>query len=149
MKNFPFRYHDIPYQWAVCFNSQCPLREKCMRWQAAELIRCMPVASVQTAMCVTPQVWQSSPCSMFVETKTELRAWGFSTIFDHVSMADYPLIKASMMSFLRGQSNYYRYRNGELKLSERQQHTIDGFFAKYGYPTPVTYDHYECVPVFS
>ena len=27
------QFKDVPSDWAVCFNNDCPLKEECMRYQ--------------------------------------------------------------------------------------------------------------------
>ena len=73
---------------------------------------------------------------------------GFDHLYDHVLKIHFQDIKSSIVTLLKGISNYYRYRNGERMLSKAQQQKMAEIFRKYGYEQELTFDHYEDRLVF-
>ena len=147
-KNYSFKFEEVPYGWALCFNDNCERKDTCLRCQAAQLAAEVARSKTRQAMCVTPLAYSDGDCSEYVEMATERLAWGFTHFYDHVQKVHYLKIKEAIVRYLHGMSNYYRYRNGEKKLTERQQQRIAEIFRSYGYDDPVIYDHYELATVF-
>lgn len=59
----PSLYWDmIPNDFALCFDYRCPLRNKCIRWQAGEIFP----DEIFTAMCVMPCSRIGENCWMYV-----------------------------------------------------------------------------------
>lgn len=59
----PSLYWDmIPRDFALCFDNECPLRNKCIRWQAGALLP----DEIYTAMCVMPCSRIGENCWMYV-----------------------------------------------------------------------------------
>jgi len=59
----PSLYWDmIPSDFALCFDNKCPLKNKCIRWQAGEL---MP-DEIYVSMCVMPCSRIGENCWMYV-----------------------------------------------------------------------------------
>ena len=59
----PSLYWDmVPDDFALCFDNKCPLRNKCIRWQAGELLP----DEIYTALCVMPCSRKGKNCWMYV-----------------------------------------------------------------------------------
>lgn len=56
-------WNMLPNNWALCFDDDCPLREKCVRWQTW---RIMP-DEIYCAMCVMPCSRIDDNCWMYVK----------------------------------------------------------------------------------
>lgn len=70
----PSLYWDmVPNDFALCFDKECPLRNRCVRWQAGELLP----DEIYTAMCVMP-------CSRIGES-----CWMYACKDDAVSYKDF------------------------------------------------------------
>jgi hypothetical protein len=148
MENISFNFSDIPFQWTLCFNDACPRKAECLRHRAAQVAADEQADEVHEAMCVTPLAWRDGNCSRFFAIRTERVAWGFSHIYDKVLKTHYDDIKGAITRYLNGRSNYYRYRNGDRKLSVKQQQWIENLFRKFGYNDPIRFDHYRNAIVF-
>ncbi len=148
MKNFIFRYQDIPKGWTLCFNDNCTRKDECLRRQAAMLAADVAPEQNMRALCVTPTAYRDGECRLFAAVRTELMAWGFSHLYDQVLRNDYAELKDAIIQYLHGQTNYYRYRNGTKKLSEAQQQWIANLFRRFGYEKAIRFDHYEYHTVF-
>lgn len=147
-RTYSFKYDEVPYEWPICFNESCERKNMCLRHQVALLATEVARSETRRAMCITPLAYSDGECTEFAEEKTERMAWGFTHIYDHVLKVDYPKIKEAIVKLLRGMSNYYRYRNGEKMLSEKQQQRIVEIFQSHGYNEPISYDHYELKTIF-
>ena len=147
-KVYNIHFKDVPNGWALCFNDNCTQHADCLRHIAGNVAEQEAPKENMKAVCVTPIAYRDGSCKMFAEVKTERMAWGFSHLYDQVLKVHYDKIKDAITNILRGQSNYYRYRNGELMLSEPQQQKIAHVFHQYGYEQEPEFDHYEERMVF-
>ena len=146
--NYVFKLQDVPFNWAMCFNDNCDRKDGCMRHQAGSLAATTDPKKYVKAQCVTPIAYKDGTCQMYAPVNVERQAWGFDHLYDQVLKTHFAEMKEEIVKHLRGMSNYYRYRNGELKLSEAQQQWIEQLFSRYGYTEPIEFDHYEYLPVF-
>ena len=134
MKEFDF--DAVPYNWAICFNNDCPLAEQCQRKLAGD----HTPASLKVTTCVTPRALKDGKCSEFFPIKVVTMACGFSQIFQPVLKLHFTSMRKSMTEYLHGKKMYYEYRKGERLLNPKQQAWINRLFEQYGYATPVTFD---------
>ena len=73
---------NIPWEYELCFNENCPLREKCLHYQAYLL----QPATKLGGPAIYPSAWKSGECSRFTEAKLIQKAWGFDHLYDNVPM---------------------------------------------------------------
>lgn len=140
---YNIHFKDVPNGWAICFNDNCAQHEDCLRRIAGELAESEAPKENLKALCVTPLAYRDGSCKLYAALKKERMAWGFSHLYDQVLKIHYADIKDDITHSLRGRSNYYRYNNGERKLSEEQQQKIANIFRRYGYEREPEFDHYE------
>lgn len=133
------KWEEVPEGWVLCFNSDCKLRETCLRWQAGQLAP----EDLTVAHCVTPKAMRSEPCAHFASVEKIRYARGFSKIYDKVLKSDYTPMRKEMTAMLSGKRYYYEYMRGERRLSPEQQEHIRQLFAKWGYADCVEFDSYE------
>ena len=138
------RFNDVPRNWAVCFNGECPLKSECMRFLAGET---MP-DSVMTWRTIMPAAWKQGDCKAFVRKRVERKAYGLKRFLDHVEKVDYKRLREDMMGYLGGRSSYYRYSKGEKLLSETQQRDLLQMMKEAGYEGKGEFEHYCDVLVF-
>ena len=124
---FPFSL--VPDDWALCFLSECPLKENCQRWLAYTYAP----DSVSVRPSIMPQALKQEPCPYYTEPKPVHMACGFSDLFHSVKRADYPYMHSELTEYLGSRRAYYRYRSGERLLTPEQQSWIKKLFQKYGY----------------
>ena len=134
-----FDYSNVPGRWAVCFNDNCPLADKCLRRHVA---RKMPDNTERTE-CITPNALQDGQCRWFASMETITTAWGLRRLYDKVYHKDYMPLKKAITTLLRGRSNYYRYNNGELTLTPQEQQQIAQLMADMGYREQPIFEHYR------
>ena len=127
-------WSDVPADWALCFNNDCPMAEHCLRRRAAGLApRELTVA----------QALADGQCRYYASTEPVRYARGFKHIYDMVRKADYTSMRVTITGALSGCRLYYDYMNGRRALSPEQQEMIRGVFRSYGYDEDVQFDAYE------
>ena len=92
MEKLDLKFENVPNNWAVCFNNSCPLKEQCLRHQAAMTVP----DGVCYGMSVWPQAYKGGQCRMFAEIKTVTMAWGFSQLYKDLRHEDYKEIRPRM-----------------------------------------------------
>ena len=73
-------YNKIPWGYELTFNESCPLRERCLHYQAYQL----KPAELLGGAAVYPDAWKSGECASFREAKLVQKAWGFSQLYKNV-----------------------------------------------------------------
>lgn len=128
----------VPKSFARCFLEQCGRKAECLHYQYYQLCSDKPV--VAEAVC--PEAVSGGECRCYVPVRVVREAWGFSTLFRDVRAADAPKLRRAMKTLVGSNSQYYRYKLGQLKLTPAQQAEIRRLFADYGYDG-VEFEHYS------
>ena len=130
----------IPHGYALCFNEDCQLREKCLHYQAY----LMKPENQLGGPAIYPDAWKNGQCQRFSEAKLVQKAWGFTKLYHNVPQRDKAEARSCVSNyFSRGCGPYYRYHKGENKLSPKQQADIMAILAKFGPTDGLAFDHYE------
>lgn len=140
-----FDFSQIPHHWALCYVSECPRKQECMRYQACLQL---PKGTIRRP-CILPSVLQRKQCPQFHPIQKIRVALGFRYIFNRVLAKDIAEMRSEMAAFLGSHTTYYRYRNGEYQLTPRQQDWICQLFRRYGYTHDIVFDDYKDVYVYS
>ena len=141
-KDIQFDFRNVPKTWQVCFLSECPVKEQCLR----QLVAAHLPKSRDFGAAVFPTMDRDEQgCRLFAVGEPKHMAWGFNTIMLEVKSRDEQALRNSMKQYLGGHSNYYRYHNGERLLTPEQQEWIVNLFRRYGYTENLTFDHYAYV----
>ena len=131
---------DVPNSYALCFNEDCLLREKCLHYQAYLL----KSEDRLGGPAIYPDAWKNGQCQRFNEAKLVQKAWGFTKLYHNVPQRDKAEARSCVQSyFSRGCGPYYRYHKGENKLSPKQQADIVAILATFGSTDGLAFDHYE------
>ena len=139
MEKNELKWEDVPRGWALCFNSECAMREGCLRFKAGELAP----EEMTVCPCVTPKALKDGECRHFVPTEKVEFARGFRHIYDQVLKQDFTPLRKTMTAMLHGKRYYYEYLRGERRLSPEEQQDIRDLFARKGYTESVCFDAYE------
>lgn len=129
----------MPFNWVLCYISECSRKEECMRYQV-----CLKAPDKVTRnICVLPTVMRRETCPYFHPIKIVRAAIGFRGIFHEVKERHHAAMRAEIAAYLGGGGTFYRYRNGNKPLMPEQQEWIRKLFRKYGYSEEVEFDDYE------
>ncbi len=121
---------------AYCFNSVCPMTDKCFRFIAGRY-----KSPEQTkGNAVYPDALQDGKCGHFITPRIINAAWGFNSLYREVTSSDLASMRSKVTVFLGGKTAYYRYHRGEKLLSPEQQEAIIRMFGEKGYGEPA-FDH--------
>ena len=134
-----FDYSKIPYNWAMCYLSECSRKDECLRYQVCLSTQCTK------NQCVLPTALRKGECPYFHPIRKVRVAIGFRNIFSEVKERDHSAIRRKIANYLGRGGTYYRYRNGERELSPKQQEWIRQLFRRYGYTDEVVFDRYETI----
>ena len=136
-KNFDFR--QVPFNWALCYISECGRKEDCMRYQV-----CLSAPDgVTKNPCVLPTVMRKENCPHFHPIQVVRAAVGFQHIFAEVKEKHHASMRSEMAKYLGSGGTFYRYRNGERLLMPEQQEWIKNMFRRYGYTEEIEFDNYK------
>ena len=142
MKDIKLNVKDIPSGYALCFNSDCADKDKCLHYQAKLLMadRCYK------GQAVYPAAWQDGKCHCYNEKKLVQKAWGFSNLYRNIPSYMRAEARRSVSSlFGCGNGQYYRSHHGEIMISPKRQEEIMEVLAKYGSTEGIKFDNYVSV----
>lgn len=131
-------FEMLPPSWEFCFNEQCAMHEKCIRWQSAMVIP----SERLTVTAVTPHAASMAPCPFYKEMRLESLAWGFNRLFHDVKARDCKAIRMRMTEYFGCRTAYYNYHYGKKKLNAKQQLDIISIFNNAGYNEGLSFDNY-------
>lgn len=133
-------FKNIPWGYELCFNENCQLRDKCLHYQAY-LVKPQEFLS---GSAIYPEAWMNGQCRCFKEMKLVQKAWGFSQLYKNLPRHLKADARRSVANyFSSGNGPYYRYHQGDNKLTPQQQKDILNILAKFGSTDGVSFDHYE------
>lgn len=134
-----FQFSDVPTGYQLCFNKECPHKETCLRWVAANKVP----NTLKWGPAVYPTALEADgKCPYFHKATPKRMAWGFGNLFYDVLQRDAKGIRIGLQEYLGGRSNFYRYARGEKMLSPEQQEWILDYFRKRGYTKNLTFQNY-------
>ena len=138
MEEKELKTKDIPGGYALCFNSDCENKEKCMHYQAQ-----LVAEERDKGSAVYPAAWKNGKCRCYSEKKLVKKAWGFSQLYRNLPTYLRAEARRSVSAlFGSGNGQYYRAHNGEIMISPKRQKEIMEVLAKFGNTEEVKFDHY-------
>ena len=138
MEEKELKAKDIPGGYALCFNSDCDNKEKCMHYQAA-----LVAEERDKGSAVYPAAWRGGECRCYSEKKLVKKAWGFSQLYRNLPTYLRAEARRSVSAlFGSGNGQYYRAHNGEIMVSPKRQEEIKEVLAKFGSTEGVKFDRY-------
>ena len=145
MRDENFNFDDVPNGYALCFNSDCPLSNQCLRHFTGEQVP----SRITSGTSVYPTACTDGQCKYFKQIRVVRAARGFGDIFADVRRNDYPAMRRRLMKILGTGGTFYRYRNGEHLLMPEQQEAIRQIFRDFGYDDNVQFNGYVTVYDFT
>ena len=120
-------YSDVPRNWAVCFQADCPLAANCLRHHAAQLVP----SNVLTRHTVLPTARTADGCRLFVEDAPVCIARGMTRLFDGLESWQAQKLRKSVIACFGCRAHYYRYRNGRYPITPEQVSRIQRIFQQF------------------
>ena len=137
MKEIDFT--TVPVSFRLCFNSQCPMSDRCLHYQTG--LQLPPARTAGEA--VYPNALSDGQCHYFREAAEQQMAWGFSMLYEPLKRYFRGEARESVKQYLGSNGTYYRYHHGERRLTTAQQEQILRILQQYGHPGPLVFDHHE------
>ena len=125
--------------YLICYSEQCEKREHCLRNILKQYVN-EKMRIVQSVNLGNHDVI-AGMCPMFKSDEKVRFPVGLTRLYDDIPMEKAQQIKRSLIEKL-GRSNYYRYRNGELRLKKKITDIIESTMLRYGWNEPPRYDGY-------
>ena len=141
-KDFDFK--QVPYNWPLCYLSECGRKEECLRYQVTS---CVP-RQVTNYPCVLPTALEQGQCHYFHAIQRVKAAAGFRNIVAELKEKDLYPIRVEMTAYLGCKSTYYNYRNGKKLLTPKQQEHIKKILQRHGYTDEIRFDGYRDIYLF-
>jgi hypothetical protein len=135
MKHFSFS--DVPDDWAICYQADCPLADQCLRRQAAMLA---PESLTSHAVVLPAARKGNGTCCAFVGNQPVQLAFGMKELFAEVPTDDVRKLRQRVLNVFSSKSRYYRYRAGQYPITTSQQARIARLF---GQLTGTAVPHYD------
>ena len=134
------QFSDVPRDWAVCLDEDCPLATTCQRRMFGRLI---PADMVEHNV-VLPGAWRGDKCQRYVEARPVRIVWGMTKLFAGVKWWEAQEMRWEIMNdIFGGRSQFYRYRRGRWPIPPERQEEIRAVFRRYGYEQEPRYDRVE------
>ena len=129
-------YGNVPKEWALCFNDQCPRAGECLR----HIVYKLAPETECCHSCVLPQAWRNGTCSEFTQAYKQQLAWGMSHLFTGIPSWQATAIRHDVIALFGSRSTFYRFYRGEFLITPQRQQEIAAIFANHGITTPRRYD---------
>ena len=136
--NKTLQFSDIPGDWAICFQNDCPLAATCMRYHAAMLVP----ADLQHHNCVLPGARRDNDCTCFVENRPVRLAYGMKNLLPRMTYEKSIALRRELYNIFGCKSQYYRYSEGRWPISPSQQARVAELFRRFGLETEPSFDAY-------
>ena len=134
--NTTLHFSDIPHDWAICFQQDCPLADTCLRHHAAMLAP----ESLRYHNTVLPGARNAETCTLFAEDKPVRIARGMKSMFPTEQSWLDKRLRAEVISIFGSRAQYYRYRVGDYTVSPEQQLRVAEAFRALGIKQEPRYD---------
>ena len=136
-KSTEMNFNEAPAMWALCFNQDCQMKERCLRFAVGQ-----QVTDKTCGRAVYPNALKDGACDYFQELRIVRAACGFGDIFANVKSRHAATMRLKLEQYLGGHGTYYRYKNGTRLLMPEQQEWIRQLFRSYGYDETVVFNSY-------
>ncbi|MBR1664670.1 MAG: hypothetical protein IJ699_00355 [Bacteroidaceae bacterium] len=138
-------FSDAPHNWAICFQTDCPLSSTCLRHRVAELA---PEHMMRHVM-VMPSAREGEQCREFVSAEPVRMGWGMKSTFAGVKSYHYQEMRPLLESYFGSHTTFYRYYNGLRPITPDHQAWIAKLLKRFGYNAPLRFDREEEVYDFT
>jgi hypothetical protein len=114
-------FKEIPKDWALCQNGNCPKAGECLRHLA-----CVQApACVKKWECVLPSAINEEECHFFQSAEKVTMARGLNSIYRDVDSKKVRSdIRLKLTALFGSKGTYYRYKDGERTMTPQMQQQV-------------------------
>jgi len=139
MENITFQLSDVPGNFTLCLNADCPLAAQCLH----QIVRKMIPTDKQVLHVYNPEaVRGGEDCKYFRALKLDRYAKGFTRFQEEMKPRQYVMFSGLLMAYF-GRNPYYERRRGERLLSPAEQQVVLQALHKAGIEEDLEFDGYE------
>ena len=131
---------EIPIDYAVCQQQDCPRAEKCLHQIAYRPLIEQPATVLRLlnpTLCT-----RDGACPYFRDSAPVTYARGFTGMQSRMFPAQYQQFMSILMSHF-GRNPYFERRRGEFPLSPKEQRIVLNALRRVGVTEELRFDHYE------
>ena len=129
-------YKDAPRDWAICYQNDCPLSNRCLRHAVALLAP----PTLTHHVTVLPAARQGDHCSLFASAEPVRIARGMKSIMKGIHAGQATDLRQELYAIFGSCPHFYRYRAGRYPVTPEQQERVAALFRKHGITTEPHYD---------
>ena len=129
-------YALAPKDWAICFQHDCPMANKCLRHAVALLAP----SNLTHHNTVLPAARKGDTCSMFATAEPVKIMRGMRSMLPRIYSEKVTAIRQDLYKMFGSVATFYRYRDGRHVIAPELQARIESVFRKHGIEEPPTYD---------
>ena len=131
-------FSDVPKEWAICLQSDCPLAASCLRHHAGTLAP----DDLKHHECVLPGARTGGACSAFVANHPVRLARGMKRLLKGIDYGKSMVMRKQLYNIFGSKSQYYRYCEGRWPIPPEQQARVADLFRQNGIASEPQYDDY-------
>jgi len=136
--DFNLHFSDVPKEWAICFQHDCPLADTCLRYHAASLVP----GDLKHHECVLPGARSGDTCSAFVSNQPVRLARGMKGLLSGIDYGRAVVMRRQLYEIFGSKSQFYRYSEGRWPIGPDVQARVSDLFHQMGIASEPQYD--EC-----
>lgn len=132
------RYSDIPDQWALCMQADCPMASRCLRYHAASVLP----KHVRQHVMVLPSARTADGCKSFVADQPQQVAYGMSRITEGMNPWLARDVHADLFELFGSRATFYRKSYGS-PIAPDMQERVAAVLRSHGVSAPPRFDRVE------
>lgn len=133
-------YDEVPKNFVHCYQANCTLSERCLRYQAAHHVP----SNKRKVLAINPShslKVDGQQCPEFLTDKSIQYAYGMSQVFEGLPYQKAKAIKNEIIELI-GKTQFYRMKRKEIRISPKQQECFEEVFLKHGITVKPKFDCY-------
>ena len=120
-------YSEVPRQFTLCANDNCPWRDTCLRQIAMQLLPDSEerIRVINPRLTAQPQAAENGDCNCayYRENRPVLYARGFTKMEDLMTVPQFRSYRSRFL-YTFGRNPFYERRSGKIALSPKEQALI-------------------------
>lgn len=139
MEKITFQLSDVPGNFPLCLNADCPLAERCLHYMVRKMV---PAKELVLHVFNPEAVKGGEDCEHFRALKLDRYAKGFIRFQEEMKPRQYAVFSGSLMAHF-GRNAYYERRRGERLLPPTEQKVVLNALHRAGIAEDFEFDDYE------
>lgn len=139
MTTTSFQLSDVPGNFALCINADCPLASKCLHY----IVRTMVPPTELVLHVYNPDaVKDGEGCKYFRSQERQRYAYGFEGMQENMLPKQYAMFMELLIAHF-SRNSYFVRRRGGFPISPKEQEFIRQVLKRVGADPEMDFDRYE------